>query len=400
MALLTELEYGRHAYFKLVGKIKLSENGFSGPRTYDTSSWYGVNESFGVDVGDGNVVYPRVSGGYDLKINKLFRRDKDFKALEIPVADRHKEEWVSRVNQSQFKRASLVRGEDGKVVIEKFISDIDYAEYLKENLVEGTEVVVSGEVSYSLGKDGETVYRNYDVKNIYLNETVVDEDGASKLKNPPEAFIRQTYLVDDSSLSSTYKKDLEKEGETVISLTVPQYLGKILHNGQKITWKRVTPLRQALVYRIDKSLDEEQLAKTIKWPERLFKIKKDTVREIHIIAKINEGHSVETGIANISPALQELIDDGLLSLEDVKNQTTVRGARISELIYLRPHVEKTEDGVAIPYRDDKYSSDVLVAPYFDDSEGEDVETVEDVVESEDDNVTSLDDDEFAAIFNV
>ena len=396
MALLKELENGKHKYFRLVGKVKITEKSFTGPRTYEPSTWFGVNESFGIDTGNENIVWVKVGGGYDLKKNTLSKRDLDYKLLEIPVADRHNEAWISRVNESQFKRASILKDDEGKNIQEKFISDIDYAEYLQENLVEGMEVVVSGEVSYSWGKDGETVYRNFDVKNIYLNPVVENEKGEKVLKNAHDAFVRQTYLVHDGSLDSRYKKDLEKDGEIVISLFVPQYISNIKRNGQKVVMKRIMPVQQALIYRIDPN-DKDNLERAMKWPERLFKVGRDKIREIHLISKINEGHSTQTGVSQISASLQELIDEGLISLEDVKSQTTVRGARTSELVYIKPHVEVSAEGIAIPYLDDKYDATVLVAPMFDDSEGEDDSSDE---EDNEEKIDSIGEDEFASLFGI
>lgn len=392
MALLDKLEYGRHNRFKIVGKVQTSDTSFKGPKNYENSTWYGVNESFGIDSGDGNVVYVTVSGGYDLKRNTIFARNTNFEMINIPVADRHNKEWTSIVAPSDFKRASIVQNGD-HAERKEFISDIDYAEYLKNNLVNGMEVVVTGEISYNPAKDGERVYRQYQVKNIYLNE-VVEEDGVEMLKNEKEAHVRQTYLIDEYSLASSYKKELKDNGQTIISVYVPQYLGKIFHNGQKVEWKRVTPLSQAIVLKVLPE-DKGGLAKTVKWAEALFKLKRDTVREIHLDLGINEGYDTQTGDIEITPSMQALIDEGIFTLEEVKGQATVRGSRTSELVYKNPFIDRDEDGNIVAFRDDKYSPQALVMPIFDDSEGES-EAEEEVASNE----TTLDDNDFESIFGI
>lgn len=400
MALLTELGNGKFNRFRLVGKVKLSDNGFSGPKAYEGSNWYGVNDSFGVEVEDGNVVYPRISGGYDLKDKVLKKFDTDYKQIKVPIADRHKEAWVKKIAPNHLVRASIIKSGD-HVERKEFLSEIDYSEYLKENLADGTEVVVTGDVSYSLGKDGENVYRNYDVKNIYLNATVTDEDGNTSLKNKREGYIVQTYLLDDSSLDPNYKKELKDNGRTVVSVQVPQYVGKIFHNGQKVPWRKISALQQALVYQVDLT-DKDKLEKQLKWPERLFKVKRDTVREIHLFAKINEGYETQSASDMvITPAMQMLIDDEVFTKEELlkQKQATIRGSRASELIYIKPQIEfDKETGDPIPYSDDKYSANVLISPMFDDEDGEEASDL--FEEDADDSVTKIDDEDFESIFGL
>ena len=75
--LLTELKNGSNS-FSLIGKVKLVEGGFGGAVQKEKSNWLGVNSKFGVEISDGNVIYPAVRGGYmlDNPVLKKFGKEK------------------------------------------------------------------------------------------------------------------------------------------------------------------------------------------------------------------------------------------------------------------------------------------------------------------------------------
>lgn len=59
--------------------------------------------------------------------------------------------------------------------------------------------------------------------------------------------------------------------------------------------------------------------------------------------------------------MQELINLGLISEEEVKKSATVRGSRTSELIFLTPATNVTDDGeITISMDDEKYAPEVLL----------------------------------------
>ena len=101
----------------------------------------------------------------------------------------------------------------------------------------------------------------------------------------------------------------------------------------------------------------------------MFTLKEGVVRELTINSVINEGYTTQTGDFEISKDMQELINLGLISEEEVKKSATVHGSRTSELIFLTPATNVTDDGeITISMDDEKYAPDVLFTPDVDSDE--------------------------------
>lgn len=389
---LTELANGTSS-FTMIGTVKLSDKSFGGATQREGSTWLGVNSNFGVEVREGNVVYPSIFGGYKLDDPVLRRFGKEGKQVSIPYNDRHNEKLLAAVSDFAFKKVAIEKDEDGKPILKKFIDDIDFEAYLSEHLKDGMAVRVYGKVDYSPSRDD--VYRNYQIQSVYLNEGY-EKDGEQIPPMEPQAFIKQTYLVDDMALESSFKKELKESGDTIVALSVPQYLSKVkAPNGQYMEWKKVTPLQQALHLKADVS-NEKQVAVMQKVAEKMFKVKAGKVREVTLYAYINEGYETSAiGESEVSKEVQELIDMGLVSLEEVQKQTTVRGTRVRELVFFKPAFTKNDDGVdVLAIDDEKYVLEALTVPTFDeDDEDEEVTVEKDAVEdiygeSEDDGADS------------
>ena len=367
--LLTELKNGSSS-FSLIGKVKLVEGGFGGAVQKEKSNWLGVNSKFGVEISDGNVIYPAVRGGYmlDNPVLKKFGKDKGTGLVSIPYAKRHDENILSGLAQYAFMRGAISKDETGRPEVKKFIDAIDFEAYLAENLYDGMDIKVNGDVEYSPGKEDE-VYRNYTVTSIYLNEEYKKNEEVVP-QAEPRAIIHQTYVFDDDVISNKkgWKKDFQSEGQVVLTMYAPQYISKRKVGDTYVEWKKVMPLRQNVYIKGDPT-DEKSLKLTEGLIKRLFTIKEGVVRELTINSVINEGYTTQTGDFEISKDMQELINLGLISEEEVKKSATVRGSRTSELIFLTPATNVTDDGeITISMDDEKYAPEVLFTPDVDSEE--------------------------------
>ena len=149
---------------------------------------------------------------------------------------------------------------------------------------------------------------------------------------------------------------------------VPQYISKRKVGDTYVEWKKVMPLRQNVYIKGDPT-DEKSLKLTEGLIKRLFTLKEGVVRELTINSVINEGYTTQTGDFEISKDMQELINLGLISEEEVKKSATVRGSRTSELIFLTPATNVTDDGeITISMDDEKYAPEVLFTPDVDSEE--------------------------------
>lgn len=358
-----ELKQGT-SRFRLIGTVApIGQNSLESAKLNKKGTWHTVNTSVGIDIdGKGNVVYARLFGGHSSQGRPILARpanaDYDnFQMLEIPLSERQNEDFLSQVAYSDL----LTTDVSGTQV--QFLSMVDFVEHLREHLVEGMEVQVTGQVEYTTQDvtNMDKVYRNYNISGIYLNPTITDnETGEEKLRNEHGTQLLQTYLLTSDSLPDDWKKQLKDEKEFVIGAYVPQYISstKDKHTSQYVPYKKTIAMPQALVVRVGDSDDG-----FIKLTKQILEIKDDdVVRKINFRTRINEGYETSTGEVHISKELQKLIDDGLMTEEDVKGDVTVRGQRTRELIIENIKIERNADGEAIPWEDEIYDYSVLQVP--------------------------------------
>ena len=190
-----------------------------------------------------------------------------------------------------------------------------------------------------------------------------------------------------------WERELDKNGELVVPVLVPSYVSNRKVGDSYVDVKKTLPLSQAIVVRAKDKTDEAEIAMKKKIIEKFFKVKKGTVREAQLIININEGYEESTGV-ELNDELRELIEMGVMTEEDIKKQVTIRGNRISELVFKQPAVRKTDEGIVILIDDAKYAPEALIIPMID---GEDDDEDDDAYANEDEEV-NLGDDAFAEMF--
>lgn len=369
----TELKRG-YANFKAWGTLKVGEDTFPEPEVSKKSTYKYVNARMSLTLNEGRLVYVQMMGGYDpaKPILKRFSKDTEAGMMDIKWEFRKDKKIIDEVANNSLIRVSVKQDENGKLIKEVFLSELDAVEYLRENLEDGAEVCVTGNVEYSRYND--KIQRHLNVRGIFLNEGYTKSDGTEVQAHKHGAEIKQTYLIDYTSLSSRHIHELEKDGKTIITGWVPQYIGK--ENGIEI--RKVLPLAQQFSI----EADENNIDLRKKMIDKLFKVKdKKIVREVAVRNDIVEGYDQAKGDIQISEELQDLIDEGMLTKEDVENEVTIRGNRISELAFMAPAIARDEDGKATLVLNDKYSPEVLAVPDEDDEEDSD-ETDTDTTEED------------------
>lgn len=385
------------ASFKGWGAVKIGEKTFGEVQTSKKSTFKYINVNLPVNIGEGRSLYVQMMGGYDpaKPILKRFGSSMEDGMLDIKWEHRLEEEIIKSVSQGSLISISLERDEDGKLIRKQFISEIDAAEYMKEHLEDGAEVYVGGEIEYSR-YDGK-IQRKFNVKTISRNEGYTKSDGEVVDPHPHGSEMRQTYLVDSTSVDKKFAKQLEAEGQTIIGAYVPQYVGK--EDGKEI--KKVLPLPQQIIVKADES-NIELRKKAI---EKFLKVTdKKVVREIVLKCDIVDGYTSAKGDVEITAELQELIDLGLMTEEEVVSESTVRGNRISELVFLSPAIVRKDDKPTV-LSEDRYSADVLIIPELDDDDEDETttdsetESAEEEVDGKGDSMDSLSDDELDDLFN-
>ena len=365
--LLKELK-GGVSNFIIVGKATIKEDSFSGEIIKEGKTWLHTDSSFGIEYGDGLKTFVKLYGGYKLDNPTLQAFSREGKSMiSIDWEDRFDEKVIDTVSPRSLYTARLVSDEDGKLITKQFLNALDFEEYLGENLEDGMDVTVTGNIEYGTYGEGK-LSKKYNLRSVYINQEYKRGEEVVPKKDPV-AVIRQTFILDDGSLDKGYKKELEKTGETVIAAKVPQYLSSKKVGESYVPYKQVDPILVPLKLKTRIKVDEEgfdkELERTIKIAEQFFKVKKDTVRELGVNLNLIEGYDSSTGEIEISKEMQQLIDAGILSEDDVKSQMTSRGNKVSEYVYIKPII-RAEEGVAkIQMFDDKYAPEALIVSQFD-----------------------------------
>lgn len=357
---------GGTARFKITGRVKIDEDSLPGAQQKEGSTWRHVNSSFRVQTDEGNSIYVRIWGGYktDNPILYKFSADRSEGMIKVKWDSRKEPSVLEKVSNASLLRATLEKDESGKRITKEFLSEIDFEEYLQEHLHDNQLVTLTGDVEYS-EYQGE-VQRRFNLRNIYMAEPY-EKDGET-IEPQQESLLYQTYIVDSDSVSRRANKELEDNGETTINAFVPQYVSSANIGGKYRELKKTVPYPQGLVIRVKKKSDgTDDLELKQKLVEKVFGVSRGTVREVTTSNKIIEGYN-ESTVDNLedvmSPELRELVELGIMTEEEIKEQTSIRGNKISEIEYKGVSTRKNPDtGEVRPaIFDDKYTEEALVSP--------------------------------------
>lgn len=318
----------------LVGKVKLRDDSFK--IDVQSNSGYTYNSvNFGVETAEGNVVYVELIGGYAKNPLPIKAMTKNNTEIEVNWADRNNEKIIEQIADFRLYKASLAENE-----VKNFLSQYDFIAYLKSKLVDGMEVNVRGQMKFSVYKGEEQ--RKIEITGISLPYQKKDKETGELLPVEYRATFTQTILIDESSLNITSED--EELGETILRAYAVDYIGK--YEGEQIKKYALFPF--PLTVKLD--------GKGAIIAERLFTVDDDAVTEITVEGDIIEGYDKSEDVdIEITDDIQELIDLGLYTKEDVLKRVQIRGNKVSKLVFVRPSVTKSEEGVAEIKRNfDKY----------------------------------------------
>lgn len=360
------------SFVTVTGKVKLSEKtdkNFSGLQDSKGSDYKYVKVNFGVETAEGNTVYCEMMGGYFQNNPVIKSKAKsDGSELQINWADRLTPAIVDSVADFRLHKIGLEKDEKGETITKKFLSPVDVHDYLKEHLVDGMEITVRGKFGFR--EYNQDTQRTLTAQNIYIPYQKKDDETGELQPVDYKATFVQTILLDEESFKRITKAHKD-EGEVVVSAYVVDYVNK---KGDKVIKKNM-PFTLPITVPINKENPEM----TEKILNALFKVKKGKVRSITIEGNIIEGYDkkeVTDADIEISPEIKELIAMGLYSEEEAKKKMTVRGNKVSKLVFVRPHIMKDKDDatkIMMDLNDELYTPEDLVVPEPEEMETESYE---------------------------
>lgn len=355
-----ELKKGK-SYVTVVGKAKINEKTFSGELTSDRTGYVYSRINLGIEVEEGVTVYGEMMGGYAPSNPVIYSMNKeDNSPTTVNFADRLNQNIVDSTADFKLHKVGLLRDDKGDLIVEKFLSPMDVHDYLQEHLKDGMEVTVKGSFGFSEYKDD--TQRKFQIQNIFLpyQKEEVDESGnktGELLPVQTHASFVQSVLVTEDTFKKLSKADKDA-GEIVLPTYAVDYVGK--KNGKPVKKNMPFPLP------ITVKINQEDPSVTEKILKALFDVKKGVVRELAIEGSILEGYEkqeVSEKDVVISDEIKELIAMGLYSEEEAKQKMTVRGNKVSKLIFARPFLQKDKDDptkIFIDKHDDKYTPEHLI----------------------------------------
>jgi hypothetical protein len=346
------------SFVTVTGKVKITERSFSGEKRSDSGYVYN-RVNLGIETAEGNVVYGEMMGGYSSSKPVIYAMNKeDNSALQVNFADRLNDAVIDSVADFKIHKVGIERNEKGELMINRFLSPMDIHDYLQEKLVDGTEITVRG--SFKLSEYKDETQRKLEIQHIFLPYQAKEKDENGKdtgnlLPVEYRAGFVQTVLLTEDSFKKITKADAEA-GEVIVQAQAVDYVGK--KDGKDV--KKNMPFPLPITVKINKEKPEL----TEKILNALFKVKKNKVRELTIEGNIIEGYDKEEVSGKdiqLSAEIQELIEMGLYTEEEASKKMTVRGNKVSKLVFTRPFIKKTDDNPngVIEKDDEKYSTDDL-----------------------------------------
>ncbi|MGL4572667.1 MAG: hypothetical protein ACRCVJ_16560, partial [Clostridium sp.] len=313
---------GAKAEFVLIGAAKVNDKTFAidVESSKEDSDWVYNKLNIGIDCGKDGVIYAGMQSGFGTARDNVVYvhgvKEEDGKVQDdysnnftIDWEDRFDEDVLETIGEGNYIKVGIVKDENDKTVVEKFLTPYDTIKYLKDNLEDGMIVNVKGSLEYKQW-DGKI---NYDKKitSIFLSKAE---------KENFKAKFTQTILIDDKSIGK-----VDKETRTIpitgyVVELIKEYDGQTLMRMQDGKKKKglFLPLLKTFTFEIGE--DETNAKKLL----RQFKVKsKKELDKITIEGRFTRGNldTVAVTLADITdPDILEMIELGYIKEEDVLNQ--------------------------------------------------------------------------------
>lgn len=315
--------------FNLVGRAKINDNTFKIDEVSD-SGWEYSNLNLGVDCGERcGVVYANMMGGFSReRQNVIYVHGKkedgsdDWQNnFQIDWKDRFNEELLETIGDGCFIVVGLERTDSDKLFRNRFLSQYDAINYIKEHLEDDDIITVRGNLKYSFYNDNVTMQR--DIQSIFLSKAEPKDFRAT---------FRQSILLDKESVNP--KEDIDTElNRAKIHARVLDYIKEI--NGVEI--------KGNYPFNFNFDFDFETKEKFTSFYKAIFKVTKDITQVNFEGEFVNSGAVVQATAEDISDDLKALIDIGMYTEEEVLAKYASNNYE-RRYVLVKPILRKEGDG--------------------------------------------------------
>ena len=315
--------------FNLVGRAKINDNTFK-IQEVSESGWEYNNLNLGVDCGERcGVVYANMMGGFSReRKNVIYVHGKkedgtdDWQnTFQVDWEDRFNEELLDTIGDSCFIVIGLERTDSDKIFRNRFLSQYDAINYVKDNLETDDVITVRGNLKYSFYNDNVTMQR--DIQSIFLSKAEPKDFRAT---------FRQSILIDKESVNP--KEDIDTEqNRAKIHARVLDYIKEL--NGVEI--------KGNYPFNFNFDFDFETKEKFTSFYKAIFKVTKGITQVNFEGEFVNSGAVVQATTEDISDDLKALIDIGMYTEEEVLAKYASNNFE-RRYVLVKPILRKEGDG--------------------------------------------------------
>lgn len=318
--------------FTLIGNVKLTDNTFPAEST-SKGGFISRRLNLGVEVGEGKVSYAEMFGGFHrdkprdiIAFQKASEGEEKGGRLEVAWEDRLSLDEATFATIADFSllTVALEKDSSGKTFYKKFLSAFDAIMYMEEHLKDGMKIKVKGKLS----------------PNYYNGKTTIRKEityiGLAKEDELPSATGYINILVDKNSVG---KSRIKQDDELDINGLMVAYASKV----GDVEVKKNIPFPISLVLPLQSDVDDKVIKGKINRVLQMLAVKGNGVNEIGLDIEFEEGVLVrQATLEDLDKDSRQLVEDGIISLEDAVGKVSVSGGRMNRVIVRQPQVKRED----------------------------------------------------------
>ena len=166
------MKVSRNNTFRFEGTVNVTDKTFVINKTNEKGTWVQNRMGLSIDCGDDGYQFVTLNGGYNPTNDSIIYlstvdEDGNFLGkehqLEIKFDERHN---ISKEDMERVNKNNLIRVKLDNEAEQFFITPYDAVDYLKDKIVDGMTLVVSGTIEESPSANGDDWYTNHVVTRI------------------------------------------------------------------------------------------------------------------------------------------------------------------------------------------------------------------------------------------
>ena len=321
------MKVSRNNTFRFEGTVNVTDKTFVINKTNEKGTWVQNRMGLSIDCGDDGYQFVTLNGGYNPNNDSIIYlstvdEDGNFLGrehqLEIKFDERHN---ISKEDMERVNKNNIIRVKLDNEAEQFFITPYDAVDYLKDKIVDGMTLVVSGTIEESPSANGDDWYTNHVVTRI-----------TSKSKDllKPSAVVDYTFLVDKDVVGQPNLEDMN----VPLFFKGVTYVRKV---GDK-KYNQACVFPKKVLYEANDFNTDAGRKKFAFGGEKYFTPSKEGfVDELQIRCRYKSGAKMASlKIEDLPQDIQNAITMGFMTEEQIMaNAMAISGNRTTDLVFVR-----------------------------------------------------------------